>query len=114
MLNSSSPKQLKQISSSILAIIWRDGHESAISLRHVRDSCPCAGCKGESVLFQTYVPPPPDIETTGRYELRKAVPVGNYGVKFTWGDTHDMGMYTWDHLRKLCECDVCKSERVQD
>jgi DUF971 family protein len=29
--------------------------------------------------------------------------VGNYALKIRWSDGHDMGLYTWGHLRRLCE-----------
>jgi DUF971 family protein len=112
MTNILSAKQIKQVSSTILSVTWSDGHESPISLTLLRDSCPCAGCRGETVLFRTYVPPIPHLNAPGRYDLRKAEPVGNYGVKFTWGDTHDMGLYTWEHLRSLCECEGCGEKRA--
>jgi DUF971 family protein len=79
----------------------------------LRDSCPCAGCKGETVLFKTYVPPEADTTTPGRYELKGATPVGNYALKLTWGDAHDMGMYTWEQLRSLCECEECLASKSE-
>lgn len=112
MANPLIATQVRQATSSQLLIIWNDGHESPISLVSLRDSCPCAGCRGETVLFHTFVPPPPQVDTPGRYELRKAEPVGNYGIKFTWGDSHNMGMYTWEHLRSLCECDICRLQTL--
>lgn len=98
---------LKQKSKVLIQLTWDDGHESPISLKSLRDECPCAGCKGESVLFQTYVPPFPDTETPGRYQLSGAEPIGGYALKFSWGDGHNLGLYTWEHLRSLCECDAC-------
>jgi len=29
--------------------------------------------------------------------------VGNYALKIRWSDGHDTGLYTWDHLRRLCQ-----------
>ena len=29
--------------------------------------------------------------------------VGNYALKIRWSDGHDTGLYTWEHLRRLCE-----------
>lgn len=31
--------------------------------------------------------------------LLRADPVGAYGMKLTWGDGHDTGIYTWRYLR---------------
>jgi DUF971 family protein len=92
-----------------MALAWDDGHTGPVSLRHLRDSCPCAGCRGETVLFQEYVPPPADTTAPGRYRLVNALPVGNYALQLSWADGHGQGIYTWDHLRSLCECEACAS-----
>jgi DUF971 family protein len=105
-------KMFKRISPDQIACAWTDGHHGIISLRTLRDRCPCAGCAGESVLFQTYVPPRADTETPGRYELRTAAPVGNYALKLDWGDGHGEGIYTWEHLRSLCECVQCHARKA--
>lgn len=105
------PTSLKQTAQGEISITWVDGHQSPVSMQRLREACPCAGCKGETVLFQSYVPPPPDRTTPGRYELQSAVPVGNYALKLSWKDGHDMGIYTWELLRSLCECDACLSRR---
>ncbi len=106
------PKSLKQSSAGEITIVWDDNHEGRITLQTLRDACPCAGCKGETVLFQTYIPPEPDRSVPGRYELQSATPVGNYALKLTWKDGHEMGMYTWQLLRSLCECDDCLKRHV--
>lgn len=106
------PTEIHQKNSGEIAITWNDGHESNVTIRTLRNACPCAGCKGETVLFKTYVPPAFNTETPGRYLLQAAVPVGNYALKLTWGDGHDMGIYTWEQLRSLCECSVCIAQRV--
>ena len=33
-----------------------DGFESDITLKELRENCPCAGCKGEEVLLHKYIP----------------------------------------------------------
>lgn len=80
-------------------------------MRTLRDNCPCAGCKGESVLFAHYTPPEPDTSAPGRYILDAAETVGSYAIQFRWGDGHNQGLYTWDYLRSLCECEDCRRER---
>lgn len=34
-------------------------------------------------------------------------PVGSYGIKIYWSDGHSAGIYTFDHLRKICPCGDC-------
>jgi len=99
--------QLKRLPPAAINLSWSDGHTGPVSLERLRDNCPCAGCQGESVLFKTYVPPAVDRTTPGRYELKGAETIGSYAMKFSWGDGHDQGIYTWDHLRGLCECPLC-------
>lgn len=104
-------RKLRRLNSSKLSLLWDDGHDEVVSLRKLRDACPCAGCKGETVLIHHYGPPAIDYDAEGRYELASATPVGNYAIKLVWGDRHADGMYTWVLLRGLCECDVCRAER---
>jgi len=106
-------KQLKRLSPDTLNLFWDDGHVSPVSLQALRDHCPCAGCQGESVLFRSYAAPAPDKGLPGRYVLQGAESVGNYAMKFNWGDGHDQGIYTWEHLRRLCECPECLNARTE-
>ena len=104
-------KQLRTSDASALWLVWDDHHEGPVTLRSLRDNCPCAGCSGESVLLHHARPLLQDYQAPGRYELRSATPVGNYAIRLSWGDHHDHGIYTWDHLRSLCECDACLRAR---
>ncbi len=106
------PLQIKQIDSMHLSLVWSDGHQGRSSMTILRDACPCAGCSGETVLLHTYVPGQPERNTPGRYELKSVDTVGEYALKFVWGDGHDMGLYTWEHLRSLCECPECAGKRA--
>lgn len=45
------------------------------------------------------------------YDLKNVEVVGNYAIKPSWGDGHDQGIYTWEHLRSLCECPECSARR---
>jgi len=91
---------------------WDDGHAGPVSLRRLRDACPCAGCMGETVLLRTYTPPPKDTRTPGRYDLKAAAAVGHYALQFRWGDGHGEGIFTWELLRALCECPSCSAART--
>ena len=104
-------KELKRKDAETLTLLWIDGHQGPVSLRSLRDACPCAGCQGESVLLKTYTPPDRDTSGVGRYVLLSAVPVGSYALKMSWQDGHDLGIYTWAYLRSLCECAECMAKR---
>jgi len=34
--------------------------------------------------------------------------VGKYAIKFTWNDSHDLGLYSWKFLREVCPCQQCR------
>lgn len=106
------PTKVLQTGKTELAMTWNDGHDSSFSMSTLRDGCPCAGCKGETVLFRTYVPPDPTRDTPGRYVLKGIETIGGYALKFSWGDGHETGIYTWEHLRNLCECNACLLKRA--
>ena len=99
------PTNINQISSSELAVDWDDGHKGKHNLHVLRRYCPCAACKIEAEerekteLFPVLVP--------GRNELKGIEKVGSYALQFRWGDGHATGIYTFDYLRQICECDEC-------
>jgi DUF971 family protein len=86
-----------------LLITWDDGHQSIYEPFHLRLSCACAQCVDEITGARMIRPEqiPPDIKPC---EMR---PVGRYGVSFEWSDGHDTGIYTFERLRELCQCEVC-------
>ena len=97
-----------------LEIDWKDGHRSQWSFRWLRDACPCATCHeareaaglapGErkpvpAQLLPLYeAPPRPD----------SVEPAGRYAVVFHWNDGHSSGIYSWDFLRRHCQCEECR------
>ena len=100
-----------------LEIDWKDGHHSAWTFAWLRHACPCATCHDEreksgrppgepkpqpATLLPMYqAPPRPDSVT----------PVGNYALNFVWNDGHKTGIYSWDFLRRHCQCDECKADK---
>ena len=38
-------------------------------------------------------------------------PAGRYAVVFHWNDGHSSGIYSWDFLRRHCQCDECRAQR---
>ncbi|RPI03885.1 MAG: DUF971 domain-containing protein [Ignavibacteriae bacterium] len=94
--------QIKLSSPDELSITWDDGATGKIPLRALRDNCPCAGCRGETVLLKTYKPEPQQ-HLPGRYNLTGIEQVGHYAIQISWGDGHSTGIYTWEILRNLCK-----------
>ncbi len=93
-----------------ISVLWSDGHRSNYDSFELRNACPCAMCQGEPGIFGR-------IYTQSRTEVRvDIVPdeietVGRYGLKITWSDGHNLGIYTFDYLRKLCGCEGCNKSQ---
>ena len=103
------PLALSKSSQDQLIIDWSDGHQSIYAWRHLRDNCPCAGCRGE------FGQPPDPFRILKPNELVPLAPVsmprvGHYAYKIVWSDGHDSGIYTLEHLRALCQCPECSEK----
>lgn len=105
--------RVKKTEGTGVEIDWRDGHKSSWNFRWLRDACPCATCHEEreaagrapgeakprpTAPFALYEEPPRPIEVT---------PVGKYALRFKWNDGHQAGLYSWDYLRRVCNCPLC-------
>ncbi len=82
-----------------MEITWADGHKSELPHDVLRGYCPCATCQGHGGTIR-FVP-------GGNTEVREIEQVGNYALSFSWGDSHSTGIYTFKHLRALCQCAEC-------
>ncbi len=115
MSERNDPEHIAISKSKGIQIDWNDGHHSDYSLGYLRDECPCASCTGahgtepqktnyaapETNPFQMFKP---------SIKMTNVEPVGNYAVQIFWNDGHSTGIYSYDHLRKICPCPVCKPE----
>ncbi len=95
------PIKIKKTENESIMVTWNDDSTSEISLTDLRDNCPCVHCKGESVIFSSYIPIKTPFKAAGFYEIEKIEPVGNYAIQVTWKDKHNTGIYSWDYLRDL-------------
>ncbi|MDW8465570.1 MAG: DUF971 domain-containing protein [Chloroherpetonaceae bacterium] len=93
--------KLKRYKDNALMLTWSDGSTTYITLEKLRNECPCANCKGETVLFESYQPPKLSVHVPGMYELKKVEVVGNYSIQPHWGDGHQTGLYTFNYLRRI-------------
>jgi DUF971 family protein len=100
-MNPSKPTSIKRSADTELTVTWNDGKTSTYSFKQLRDACPCAVCKGETILFKTYKPNPLPIHTPGMYDLKKIEQVGTYAIKIIWGDGHDTGIYSFEYLKGI-------------
>jgi DUF971 family protein len=96
-----------------MEIDWTDGHRSAWTFAWLRDACPCATCNEERkqegrkagqpkakpvAVLPMYTPPA---------KPASAHAVGRYAIQFNWQDGHSGGIYSWDYLRRVCQCREC-------
>jgi DUF971 family protein len=77
----------------VMEITWADGHKSVLPHEILRGYCPCAHCQGHGGTIQ--------FIAGGNLDIREIEQVGNYALKFVWGDRHDSGIYTFRYLRSL-------------
>jgi DUF971 family protein len=52
-------------------------------------------------LLPMYTPPAKPASAHG---------VGRYAIQFNWQDGHSGGIYSWDYLRRHCQCAECRFE----
>ena len=96
-----------------LEIDWQDGHKSMWGFAWLREACPCATCVDEraqqgrkpgqpkpkpAAVLPMYEPPP---------KPGSVIPVGRYAIQFNWLDGHSGGIYSWEYLRRVCQCGEC-------
>ena len=44
---------------------------------------------------------------------KSAQPVGRYAIQFNWLDGHSGGIYSWEYLRRVCQCTECAFEATE-
>jgi len=113
---STDPEHIAISKSKGIKIDWKDAHHSEYGLTYLRDKCPCAQCTGAHGT-----PPRPagggdTPQLNNPFPMFKPAlkmlavePVGNYAIRINWSDGHSSGIYSYDHLRRICECGECQS-----
>ena len=95
-------------------IDWADGHRSAWSFAWLRAACPCATCIEERKA-DGRKPGQPKVDLlpvfTAPARPSGAHAVGRYAIGFDWLDGHKGGIYSWEYLRRVCQCQECNFAR---
>ncbi|HXG95402.1 MAG TPA: DUF971 domain-containing protein [Blastocatellia bacterium] len=102
-----TPLEIKKTGPREITVRWDDGHVSQFNTKYLRSECTCANCVSETTGLRILDPATVSEDLT----VIGAQHVGRYGVKFTFSDRHDDGIYTWERLRELCPCDECRAGR---
>lgn len=89
-----------------LRVRWDDGHEAKYPYEYLRGHCPCASCQG-------HFAPSTFIHVPGA-ALDRVEIVGNYALGMFWTDGHDTGIYSFQRLRDMCPCRVCKPAGLEE
>ncbi len=95
------PQKIKKTDNETLLITWSEDDISEIALTDLRDNCPCVHCKGETVIFSSYIPIKSPFKAAGFYEIEKIDRVGNYAIQIIWKDKHNTGIYSWNYLKEI-------------
>jgi DUF971 family protein len=82
-----------------IRLSWSDGLESELSIRELRQTCPCAFCVNE-LTGQRMLDPDSVAEDIALTDMQ---PVGNYAYRLLFDDGHHTGLFTLDDLRAKCQ-----------
>jgi DUF971 family protein len=108
-LTSVRPTLVRRVSPQQTDITWSDGHFSSYPSWYLREHCPCATCveefTGRRLLPKGSIP--------SSLERVAVETVGNYALSFRWSDGHSTGIYTFEHLRRLCPCPQCLPQGLE-
>ena len=96
-----------QIDGQSVTVNWTDGHVSEFTATYLRVNCSCAECVEEWTNRRLLDPASVPADLRAEEYLR----VGRYALQFLWSDAHYTGIYPFEALRVLCQCDECKAVR---
>lgn len=84
-----------------IAIDWKDGTHSQLSLNELRRQCPCATCRTEREQRSKTLLPILRGNPSGDIRVVSAELVGSYAIQFTWSDGHNTGIFDFRFLKTL-------------
>jgi DUF971 family protein len=74
-------------------------------------------CSGEPSAFGVGSVIPLVVAAPKGVVATKYQMVGRYAISFAWSDGHSTGIYPYEYLLGMCECDACaaknETERVR-
>jgi len=96
----------KKVNPGELMILWADGHETHHLAPGFAGNVPMCVMQGRDDRRSNHLP----IHIPDALEFRKIELVGQYALQFEWSDGHRTGIYSFEYLRELCPCPVCKKQ----
>jgi DUF971 family protein len=128
----STPDELRKKPSSLTVhvttgagvdVAWADGHSSHFDFAYLREKCPCANCKDEraresdsegksaqGLHSQALAPSSVLPMFKPALKARHAEAIGHYAIQIEYTDGHKAGIYSYEYLRMICPCEICKKE----
>ena len=91
------------ITDNFIALKFNNNSNVEISLKTLREICPCAHCSGESDVFGNNYKPEKQPLTDLSFKITLIKPIGNYAIQIFWKDGHSTGIYTFNFLKSLNE-----------
>lgn len=92
-----------ELGDNAVAIEWADGHQSEYSAKYLRINCGCAECVEEWTQRRLLDP----VSVPADIRAEDYLMVGRYAVQILWSDAHYTGIYPFELLRRLCQCEQC-------
>ncbi len=114
----SEPDHIAISKSRGVKVDWKDGHHSDYTVGYLRDNCPCATCTGahgttpEKTNYSTPAAAGPFPMFKPALRMNEVEEVGHYAIRIVWSDGHSAGIYSFDHLRRICPCDACAGRQA--
>ena len=109
-MDSLKPLKLEKWETQGIKIHWSDGHISQYRSGWLRARCPCAGCREkdkQAVAQPTGLKILPIFNSSSE-QLASLEPMGHYAYNIAFKGGHDTGIYSFEYLRTICECDECR------
>jgi len=106
------PEKITLLSDKALTIQWDDGHEGLYFAEHLRRNCPCATCDKERELERGKGPLKIIAIRLENIKLNSWQILGRYALSFMFSDHHNTGIYRFEFLRSLCQCDQCTNNMI--
>jgi len=92
------PEKIKIKENKYLWIKWSDDTESKISLKKMREMCPCATCLAQrDNQSKNYIP----MSSSSQITVSGIEAVGSYAIQIIWQDGHNTGIYEYPFLKNL-------------
>ena len=102
-MDAPTPSRLRvDTGTQTLTVDWANGHSSVFLLSRLRAACPCAECQGDAI--DRIDPPAPDAPLPNaepQWTGLEIEPAGSIGIRITWDDGHNAGIFRWDRLWRL-------------